>query len=94
MNAKQWISSQCSVLFEETTLKAIWVPNSLLFFHCGGVDGGGLSAGNNGNYHQSNFYSPHHGSSCDSSQHLQCLSVGRRFSDLHQTLFEKMRAKG
>lgn len=49
MNAKQWISSQCSVLFEETTPKAVWVQNSLFLFHCGGVDDGDLSAGNNGN---------------------------------------------
>lgn len=32
MNAKQWISSQCSVLFEETTPKAVWVQNSLFYF--------------------------------------------------------------
>lgn len=55
MNAKQWISSHCSVLFEETTPKAVWVPNSLFLFHCGEVDGGDLSAGNNGNITQATF---------------------------------------
>lgn len=55
MNAKQWISSQCSVLFEETTLKAVWVQNSFFKFHCGGVDDGGLSAGNNGNTTKATF---------------------------------------
>lgn len=37
--------------------------------------------------HQNNSYSPHNISFFDSFQYLQHFYVGRRFSDLHQTLY-------
>lgn len=49
MNAKQWISLMCYVVFEETTHKRRLGSKSFFLFQYDGVDDGDLSAGNNGN---------------------------------------------
>lgn len=86
MNAKQWISLMCYVVFEETTHKRRLGSKSFFYFNMMELMME-ICLQETMEKHQSNSYSTDSINFFDSFQYLQCFCVGRRFSDLHQTLY-------